>query len=165
PRASIGTSIARRSRTGTRRVRAAALMRAFFSLALYCALSLIPLGTAQAEDASAEVGAVAFARQSRLPRRRADAEEGPLTDLELAHRRRAQARAFGAMLRKARLLKGVSQEQLALEAGITVYTYGGLERGHTPRGGEVNPTMDTVMRIIHALDIDIELKFRFADGP
>nr|WP_091476921.1 helix-turn-helix transcriptional regulator [Microbacterium azadirachtae] len=68
------------------------------------------------------------------------------------------------MLRMARLEKGASQEQLALDAGITVYTYGGLERGHTPRGDEVNPTFDTVMRILHALDIEVEFKPRCADG-
>lgn len=144
-------------------LRTAAVMGAVFAVSLYCALFLAPPERAQGEDTAVEVGAVAFARQSRAARSRAEAEEGSRSDQERTQRRRTQARALGMMLRKARLRKGVSQEQLALAAGITVYTYGGLERGHTPRGGEVNPTFDTVMRILHALDIDVELKPRYAD--
>ncbi len=33
-----------------------------------------------------------------------------------------------------------------------MYTYGSIERGHTPKGEEINPTLDTLLRIAVALD-------------
>ena len=71
-----------------------------------------------------------------------------LPDHAHAGRRRTQARAFGQVVRNARLRKGLSQERVAHDAGITVYTYGGIERGRSPRGGDVNPTFDTMLRIL-----------------
>lgn len=145
-------------------LRAVAVMGAIFALSLYCALFLTPSERTLGEDTTVQVGAVSQARRAAPARRRADSEGGASSDQERLLKRRAQARALGTMLRMARLVKGASQEQLALDAGIMVYTYGGLERGHTPRGDEVNPTFDTVMRILHALDIEVKFKPRCADG-
>lgn len=59
---------------------------------------------------------------------------------------------LGIHLRRIRLQKGLSQERVAFDAGITVGTYGSIERGRHPRGDAVNPTLDTLFRIFEALD-------------
>ena len=60
---------------------------------------------------------------------------------------------LGAGLRTIRTGRGLSQEQLAQAAGIAVLTYGNLERGRSPAGVE-NPTLDTLLRVFHALELD-----------
>jgi transcriptional regulator with XRE-family HTH domain len=42
-------------------------------------------------------------------------------------------------------------------AGVTVYTYASIERGRRPGGRIANPTLDTILRVLAALDIDVEL--------
>lgn len=74
-------------------------------------------------------------------------------DPDYTRYRAAAAISLGEMLRAARVHHGLSQEQVALEAGIAVYTYGNLERGRS-RSGIENPTLDTLLRVFLALSIE-----------
>lgn len=56
-------------------------------------------------------------------------------------------RAFGARVRERRLELGLSQEALALKAGIDRTYMGGVERG------ERNPALDNIWRIADALGV------------
>ncbi|WP_416211777.1 helix-turn-helix transcriptional regulator [Microbacterium xanthum] len=56
-------------------------------------------------------------------------------------------------VREVRLRKGLSQEDVANAAGISVYTYACVERGRGATGGVPNPTLDTVLRIMWVLDL------------
>ena len=55
----------------------------------------------------------------------------------------------GAKLRHFRLLKGISQEQLALDCDLNVNTIGMIERG------QKNPTIYTLQRICDGLGITL----------
>lgn len=55
---------------------------------------------------------------------------------------------LGHWLRELRHRRGLSQEQVALRAGIAVFTYARIERGRSP-----NPTMRTSLKIVRALRI------------
>lgn len=68
-------------------------------------------------------------------------------------RRHEAALRLGATLRSLRLARNLSQEQLALDAGLSVDTYGSIERGRTPGGGDPNPRIDTLLRIFAALQV------------
>jgi transcriptional regulator with XRE-family HTH domain len=57
-------------------------------------------------------------------------------------------RAFSMTIRDLRLLKGVAQETLALEAEVDRGYMGTLERG------ESTPTLDTIFKLLPQLDID-----------
>lgn len=75
--------------------------------------------------------------------------------LEKRHQRRyAKAvRALSARLRAARVAQQLSQEHVAEAAGIAVQTYRRLERG---RPGQMNPTVDTVLRVMCVLDLHLQ---------
>jgi len=77
-----------------------------------------------------------------------------MSESEHALRRRDAARSLGLALRVLRQGKGLSQEQVANAARVSVYAYGCLERGRAPSGGIANPTMDTLLRVFTALDIE-----------
>lgn len=77
-----------------------------------------------------------------------------MSESEHALRRRDAARSLGLALRVLRQGKGLSQEQVANAARVSVYVYGCLERGRAPSGGIANPTMDTLLRVFTALDIE-----------
>ena len=79
---------------------------------------------------------------------------------ETEHRRlrRATVSRLGHTIRCLRQEGGLSQEQVAHSAGITVYTYGSIERGRTPRGHDINPTLDTLLRIANALNTPLLLE-------
>lgn len=61
---------------------------------------------------------------------------------------------LGIRLRGLRVSRGLSQEQVAHDAGIAVQTYGCLERGTTPAGGFANPTLETILRVLHVLEVE-----------
>ena len=58
------------------------------------------------------------------------------------------SKKVGLNIRKLRLIKGISQEKLALHAGIHPAYLGRLERG------EKCPTVETIFKISEALEID-----------
>ena len=63
--------------------------------------------------------------------------------------------ALGVAVRSRRLSCGRSQEAVAFDAGLSVHAYSCLERGRTPAGGIANPTLDTLLRIFTALEMDM----------
>jgi transcriptional regulator with XRE-family HTH domain len=65
------------------------------------------------------------------------------------------AQQVGERIRKLRHERGVSQEQLALKAGITPSYLGQVERG------EKSPTIDSVDKVARALQVSLEELFSF----
>lgn len=66
------------------------------------------------------------------------------------------ARELGMNLRRARDAKGLTQEQMAERASISLYAYQQYERGAVTRGGTAtNPRLATVLTICQALEISI----------
>ena len=63
--------------------------------------------------------------------------------------------AFGDNLRKIRLSKGISQEDLADKADLTLSQVGRIERG------VINTSISTVNSLATALEIDPQELFRF----
>ena len=63
--------------------------------------------------------------------------------------RSALAKEIGNRIRNERKHKGLSQENLAFDAGIHTSYYGCIERG------EKCPTVDTIYKISNALDIPV----------
>ena len=62
---------------------------------------------------------------------------------------------FGTRLQVMRNMKGITQEQLAAEVGITVESVSNIERGiHGPR-------FDNLEKIARALDIPVKELFEF----
>ena len=59
-------------------------------------------------------------------------------------------RLLGARIRKARTQKHLTQEDIADRANLNASYYGRIERG------EINVTVDTLMAIANALNIDIK---------
>ena len=55
----------------------------------------------------------------------------------------------GSNLRRLRQAKGLTQEQLALEAGLDLTYVGGIERGRR------NPSLMVMVRIAEALSVDL----------
>lgn len=78
-----------------------------------------------------------------------------LTELEHRQRKLKASDELARIIRSARLARGMSQEQVALDAGIALYTYSCLERGIATSGDAANPTLDTVLRVFGALDLDL----------
>lgn len=74
-------------------------------------------------------------------------------ETEHLSRRHEVAARFGAMLRATRLTQGISQERVALDAGLAVFTYSALERAESATGTIANPTLDTILRVCEALDL------------
>ncbi len=66
---------------------------------------------------------------------------------------------FGQRIRALRVQRGLSQEELALRAGITPAYLGMVERG------EKNPTLLTVEKVCNALGISLEQCFSQEQGP
>lgn len=66
------------------------------------------------------------------------------------------ARELGMNLRRARDAKGLTQEQMAERASISLYAYQQYERGASTRGGApTNPRLATVLTICQALEISV----------
>ncbi len=63
-------------------------------------------------------------------------------------------RTFGDLLRQTREDHDVSQYVLAAAAGMTRTNYARIE------GGNVNVTLDTMLRIANAIGVDLEIRFR-----
>ncbi|MFI8438642.1 helix-turn-helix domain-containing protein [Streptomyces sp. NPDC079020] len=61
----------------------------------------------------------------------------------------ARRRAVGGHLRAARLYANLSQEQVALGAGIRIATYSNIEQAHA------SPRLDTLIRIADAIGVPL----------
>lgn len=62
---------------------------------------------------------------------------------------------FGMRIKEYRTLRGISQEQLALKANVNVSFLGQIERGNK------KPTIDTIDKLLNALDIEYTDFFDF----
>jgi transcriptional regulator with XRE-family HTH domain len=70
-----------------------------------------------------------------------------------AERRRRSLLDLGEILHRARMTEGVSQEHVAIEAGLSAFTYNTLERGFSSGGVLANPTLDTILRVHYVLPL------------
>jgi transcriptional regulator with XRE-family HTH domain len=69
----------------------------------------------------------------------------------------AFSRELGMNLRKARDERGLTQENMAEHAGISLYAYQQYERGAATKGGSAtNPRLATILTICQVLDVSIE---------
>jgi len=71
------------------------------------------------------------------------------------NRDKAYLEAFGRHLQALRQAKGLSQQQLAFEAGLNKNQIGNIERG------EVNTTISTIRSISKVLEVDCKALFDF----
>ena len=69
------------------------------------------------------------------------------------NRDKKKLRAFGKHLRTLRIAKGLSQEELHFEAGLSKNMVGMIERG------EVNPTLTTIIALSEGLGIPVKQLF------
>jgi transcriptional regulator with XRE-family HTH domain len=65
------------------------------------------------------------------------------------------ARAFGLRLYEARAAVGLSQENVAHSAGISVYTYQKLEHGLSNPGTPANPRLKTLVGLAKVLGVEV----------
>ncbi|MFV0433028.1 MAG: helix-turn-helix domain-containing protein [Leucobacter sp.] len=65
------------------------------------------------------------------------------------------AQQIGLRLHEARIAAGMSQEQLAVRAGITRATYSQLEKGLTRPGVAANPTIYTLVSLSQTLGLTL----------
>ncbi|MGS2588117.1 helix-turn-helix domain-containing protein [Streptomyces hebeiensis] len=70
----------------------------------------------------------------------------------------ARRREIGDQLRAARLHANLTQERLALRAGITLGQYSRIEQGHS------SPLLDTLIRIADAIGVPLSHLVR-EEGP
>lgn len=78
---------------------------------------------------------------------------GPATTPEWA----AFSRELGMNLRRARAARGLTQEDMAERAGISLYAYQQYERGAVTKGGAAtNPRLATVLMLSQVLEQSIE---------
>ncbi|MBR5950667.1 MAG: helix-turn-helix transcriptional regulator [Actinomycetaceae bacterium] len=79
-----------------------------------------------------------------------------------AEQESAYGRRFGAVLRKRREEKGLSQEDVALLVGMDRRHYQELEHGfsNSRTRSPANPRMFTLINLARALEIDVEEFFR-----
>lgn len=65
------------------------------------------------------------------------------------------ARALGVRLHQERVRRGLTQERLAVAAGITAFTYRKLEKGESNPGTPANPRLRTLVALAEVMDIPI----------
>jgi transcriptional regulator with XRE-family HTH domain len=65
------------------------------------------------------------------------------------------ARALGTNMNRARIAKGLSQERLAHEAGIALFTYQKMEKGESNPGKPANPTLRVLMALAAVLGTEV----------
>lgn len=62
---------------------------------------------------------------------------------------------LGANLRSARLAAGMTQERVALSAGISLFTYQKMEKGESNPGTPANPRLQTLLALSAVLGVRI----------
>lgn len=63
------------------------------------------------------------------------------------------ARELGVSLHRARIDRGITQERLAVAAGITTFTYRKLEKGESNPGSPANPRLRTLVALAEVLQV------------
>ncbi|WP_409048508.1 helix-turn-helix domain-containing protein [Microbacterium sp. HA-8] len=66
------------------------------------------------------------------------------------------ARTLGTNIQRARVARGLSQEQLAYAAGLSRYTFQKFEKGESMPGTPANPSLRNVMAIAQVLDVTLD---------
>ncbi|MCS4276440.1 MULTISPECIES: helix-turn-helix domain-containing protein [Mycetocola] len=66
------------------------------------------------------------------------------------------ANLLGSSLRHLRLGRGLSQEQVAMAAGISRYTYQKFEKGESRPGTSANPSLQNVLALSQVFGVPIE---------
>jgi DNA-binding XRE family transcriptional regulator len=66
----------------------------------------------------------------------------------------SKIRVLARRIRRARAQQLLSQEHLAYEAGVSVYTYAAIEKASIPAQPVPNPTLRTVICIMDVLGLD-----------
>ncbi|MDQ1121828.1 helix-turn-helix domain-containing protein [Microbacterium trichothecenolyticum] len=64
-------------------------------------------------------------------------------------------RDLGAALRRARLAAGLTQEEVAVRARISLFTYQKLEKGESNPGTPANPRLQTLLALSAALGVSV----------
>ena len=67
----------------------------------------------------------------------------------------AYARDLGVRLHRLRVEKGLTQERLAVAAGVTTFTYYKLEKGESNPGSPANPRLRTLVSLAEVLGVDV----------
>jgi transcriptional regulator with XRE-family HTH domain len=67
----------------------------------------------------------------------------------------AYVRELGVRLHRARVRKGLTQERLAVAAGVTAFTYHKLEKGESNPGTPANPRLRTLVSLAEVLEVDL----------
>ncbi len=65
------------------------------------------------------------------------------------------ARDLGIRLQQERLRRGLTQERLAVAAGITAFTYRKLEKGESNPGTPANPQLRTLVALAEVMDVPV----------
>lgn len=60
---------------------------------------------------------------------------------------------LGVTLHRARIDRGITQERLAVAAGITTFTYRKLEKGESNPGTPANPRLRTLVALAEILEL------------
>jgi transcriptional regulator with XRE-family HTH domain len=63
---------------------------------------------------------------------------------------------LGANLRAARLATGLTQEDVAVRARISLFTYQKLEKGESNPGTPANPRLQTLLALSAVLEVSIQ---------
>jgi len=63
---------------------------------------------------------------------------------------------LGSNLRQRRLEIGLTQEAVAVRAGISLFTYVKLEKGESNPGTPANPRLQTLLALAFVLDAHLE---------
>lgn len=67
----------------------------------------------------------------------------------------AYARALGVRLHQERVRRGLTQERLAVAAGITTFTYRKLEKGESNPGTPANPRLHTLVALAEVIGVPV----------
>lgn len=65
------------------------------------------------------------------------------------------AKQIGLRLQRARHARGLSQEDVAHQAGISAYTYQKFEKGESKPGTPLNPRLTTVVALCEVLEVEM----------
>ena len=66
------------------------------------------------------------------------------------------ARELGTNLQRLRIVKGLSQEQVAYAAGLSRYTYQKFEKGESMPGTPANPSLKNVLALAQVLEVELD---------
>ncbi|WP_165061036.1 helix-turn-helix domain-containing protein [Adlercreutzia sp. ZJ154] len=73
------------------------------------------------------------------------------------------SRELANKLRMLRDAKGISQENVAHQAGISAYTYQKFEKGESKPGTPMNPRLFTLLALANVFEIDVRELLTFEE--